>query len=128
VGNRANKKRKTSKSAKKREAKPTKEREAQPESGDQLRTTTGWSDEARRDAVAMMERGDVTVEKLAEHLGVSTRSLYRWKQEFEERDGSTPLSIEEKRELARLRKEVEVLRMEREILKKAATFFANRRS
>jgi transposase len=119
VGNRADKKRKTKKPTRKQKPK---------ENGDQLRTTTGWSDEARRDAVAMMDRGDVTIGKLAEHLGVSTRSLYRWKQEFEERDGSTPLSVEEKRELERLRKEVELLRMEREILKKAATFFANHRS
>jgi transposase len=120
VGNRANKKPKKSK--------PTKKREPEPESGDKLRATTGWSDEARRDAVAMMKRGDVTIDKLAEHLGVSVSSLHRWRREFEERDGSTPLSVEEKRELERLRKEVEVLRMEREILKKAATFFANRRS
>ena len=124
MGNRANKKQKKGKPAKKPKSQP----KPKPESGDQLRTTTGWSDEARRDAVAMMDRGDVTIDKLAEHLGVSTRSLQRWRREFEELDGSTALSVEEKRELARLRKEVEVLRMEREILKKAATFFANRRS
>jgi transposase len=76
----------------------------------------------------MMDRGDVTIEKLAEHLGVSTRSLQRWKREFEELDRKTPLDGEDKRELERLRKEVETLRMEREILKKAATFFASRRS
>lgn len=88
----------------------------------------GWSEEAKREAVAMMARGDVTVTKLALDLGVSQMSLRRWRERFAAEDAAGAMSNEEKRELARLRKENETLRMERDILKKAATFFAKHRS
>lgn len=87
-----------------------------------------WSEEAKREAVAMMERGDVTVTKLALDLGVSQMTLRRWRERFAAADATGAMSNEEKRELARLRKENETLRMERDILKKAATFFAKHRS
>ena len=50
--------------------------------------------------------------------------LYRWKEQIEAQLEGKSLSVDERDELKRLRKENKTLRMEREILKKASAFFA----
>jgi transposase len=67
--------------------------------------------------------GDKPQRRLAKDLGVSEVTLRNWvKQERGERPGG--LSSDEREELRRLRDENAKLRMEREILAKAAVFFA----
>jgi len=94
------------------------------------RKATGpqFTEEQKADAVRLLERGDVSAEQIAEGLGVSSRSLRRWKKELEESEAATPLTKEERAELKRLRKKVELQAQKIEILKKARTFMAERRS
>jgi transposase len=68
-----------------------------------------------------------SVTGVARDLGISASGLSRWVEQARADQGKSKrgtLTTEEKEELARLRKEVRELRLEREILKKAAAFFA----
>jgi transposase len=62
---------------------------------------------------------------LAKDLGVSQQTLRAWRRQVQvdsgEREGLTSEQLEE---LRRLRRENRTLQMEREVLKKAAAFFA----
>ena len=90
------------------------------------RTRPPYPEEFRREAIRLAQLGDKPQRKLAKDLGVSDVTLRNWlKQERAER-GERPggMSTEEREELARLRDENATLRLEREILRKAAVFFA----
>ena len=81
--------------------------------------------EFRREAVELLKRSGRSVPELARELGVSPQSLRNWSRRIDIDDGRRDgLSSEEREELRRLRRENRILVEEREILKKAAAFFA----
>ena len=77
------------------------------------------------DAVRLANQPGNTMHSVARDLGVSYEALRRHVAQARidagEREG---LTTDERAELTRLRRENRTLRMEREILKKAAVFFA----
>jgi transposase-like protein len=87
--------------------------------------------EFRADAVRLVEQRGKRMRQVAADLGLATESLRRWVQQAQVDAGRGPagaLTTEEREELRRLRRENATLRMEREILKKAAAFFAKETS
>lgn len=85
--------------------------------------------EFKKEAATLVLEQGYTQAKAAEVLGVNNKNISRWvnlvtgkKQETSTIGQTTTPELEE---IKRLRKENERLKMEREILKKAAAFFAN---
>ncbi len=82
--------------------------------------------EFRHEAVSLVRVSGRSVREVAGELGVSTESLRIWLRQEQldlgERDDG--LTTEERDELRRLRRQVRELEQEREILKRAVTFFA----
>src|SRR3954467_13447842 len=88
--------------------------------------TPPYSKEFRQEAVRLLRSSDRTVPQLARELGCSPSSLRNWVSQLNVDDGKAPgLSSDEREELRRLRRKTRVLAEERDILKKAAAFFAN---
>ena len=79
----------------------------------------------RREAVELYRSSDRPRCQVAESLGISDGSLAAWVKDYERDDEPDALDGDERAELARLRKENAELRMDREILRKAAAYFAN---
>ncbi len=87
-----------------------------------------FSAEYRRDAVRLVLEQGYSQAEAARSLGIGCTAISRWVQEFNARGddafpghGNLPPSAVE---LKRLERENKQLRLEREILKKAAAFFA----
>ena len=85
-----------------------------------------FTDEFKAGAVRLVLDEGKSVAQVARDLDLTPSSLAGWvKQARADRSkGKTGLTTDERAELARLRKEVRQLEMERAILKKAAAFFA----
>ena len=79
----------------------------------------------KAEAVRLVHGSDKPLSTLAKDLGVADQTLRNWVRQAETDSGVREgLTSDERGELRQLRREVRTLRQEREILKKAAAFFA----
>ena len=89
------------------------------------RTRRRFTKEFKAETVALIRHSGKSIAEVCRDMGLSESSVHRWLAQAEidngQRDG---LTTSEREELSRLRRENRVLREERDILKKAAAFFA----
>ena len=86
-----------------------------------------FSDGFKADAVKLVRSGGRSIGQVAKDLDLTETSLREWVRQAEIELGEGPpdaLTKAEREELGKLRRDVKRLQMEREILKKAAAFFA----
>lgn len=85
-----------------------------------------YPEEFREKAVQLVRSTDKSIPVIAEELGISDQSLRNWVHQAEVDSGAGQgLTSQEREELRNLRRDNKRLTMERDILKKAAAFFAN---
>jgi transposase len=88
--------------------------------------TPSYPPEFKLEAVRLVHSSpDRSIARIAKELGVSDNSLRSWVKQTEIDQGERAgLSTQEREELRRLRRENRILKQEKEILRKAAAFFA----
>ena len=91
-----------------------------------VRTRPPYPPEFRREAIRLLRAGDRSPRQLAGELGCAEQTLRNWLRQDEADRGERAdvLSSDERKRLRELERENRVLRQEREILKRAAAFFA----
>ena len=89
------------------------------------RTHPRYPPEFRAEAVRLVQAKELPKSQIARDLGIAEGTLANWVKQDEIDAGERErLTSDEREELRRLRRENRILREEREILKKAAAFFA----
>ena len=89
--------------------------------------SSSYSSQFKQDAVKLAVESDQPVAQTARDLGINANSLYTWITKYHQSESSTSKGSGEKHpydELKRLRREIARLKEERDILKKAAAYFA----
>ena len=82
---------------------------------------SNFIEDFKRDAVRQITERGYPVAEVSQRLGVSQHSLYEWKKKFV---ASNAKGNDESEEIRRLKKELARVTEERDILKKAAAYFA----
>jgi transposase len=86
-----------------------------------------FTDEQKAEAVRIVEQSDKPIQQIAKEIGLRESALRRWIKQS--KTGQQPtlqgeLTNAERKELISLRRDFKRVEMERDFLKKVATFFA----
>jgi transposase len=84
-----------------------------------------YTKEFKEEAAKLVIEGGYTQAEASKNLGVGNKNLSRWVAQAKGTNTQQQTKTTESVELSRLKKENQQLKLEREILKKAAAFFAN---
>ena len=84
-----------------------------------------YTEEFKREAVRLIVEQGYSVAEVAGRLGTTTHSLYAWKKLYGPDSAKHQKLANEQAEIRRLQKELKRVTEERDILKKAAAYFAN---
>ena len=84
-----------------------------------------YTDEFKKEAVKQVTERGYSVSEVAERLGTTTHSLYLWLKKFGEASPRQADKDDLATENARLKADLKRMTEERDILKKAAKYFAN---
>ncbi len=91
-----------------------------------MRTRRKYSQEYKQEAVQLVRQSDISLSQVASNLGINPSILRRWCEELSESGENafpghgTPRD----QELARLKRELQQVKQERDFLKEAAAYFA----
>jgi transposase len=90
-----------------------------------------FTDEQKAEAVRIVHQSGKPVSQVAKEMGLTESALRKWIKQSQVDCQSNPqgqLTSAERKELAELRRELKRVQLERDFLKKAATFFAKESS
>ena len=90
-------------------------------------TRRRFTAEFKAEAVRLLATSGKSVAQISRELGVNEQSLYRWKRQATSSDGNgvEPGHFGQREEIRRLRRELDRVTEERDILKRATAFFAS---
>jgi len=92
------------------------------------KTNKRYTKEFKIDAVKLTLSSDKSTAEIARDLGINSNSLYNWITKYRGQVLENSNNMTPEQELAALKKENAQLKQEREILKKAAAYFAKNQS
>ena len=83
-----------------------------------------YPEEFKREAVKQVVERGYSVAEVAERLGICTKTLYQWRSSLHDSPKEVK-SSDDRAEVAKLKSELHRVKEERDILKKAARYFAS---
>jgi transposase len=83
-----------------------------------------YDDEFKKEALALVKTSNKSAAEVADDLGINVNNIYYWLKKEGKISNSKAISPDESQEMKRLKRELEDVKLERDILKKAVAIFS----